>query len=368
MSHSNNEFGGYRGRRTITDILKLIAIALAVAVVLVVAGLFFLQRYIVYTDDGPRLDLPPLFRTDGGVSSSAPLPGREDISLIERPAGSQSEPVVPPEPAGFALQLSVDQVADGSAAARLEEAGAKAVILEMKDRNGRLSWYSEQELAGRAKVNARQQLNDVLRQWNEGKVYTIARVCCFRDDSLPYYRNSLALRRGEYNWRDELGLRWVSPAQEKAQAYIAGLCAELAALGFDEIVLEQFHFPIRGNLDNINRGGSYDPEQFTAGVEALLSQVGQALEPYETKLSLRVERDTLTGAESSSGVTDALLEQYAARVWVESDGRLPGPENLLEQAGITGGTERLVLIAAQPEDTPVFQGILPVENGEETGR
>ena len=36
MGRANKDVGGYRGRRTITDIVRFIAIALAVAVVLVV--------------------------------------------------------------------------------------------------------------------------------------------------------------------------------------------------------------------------------------------------------------------------------------------------------------------------------------------
>lgn len=79
MGRSNKDVGGYRGRRTITDILRFIAIALAVAVVLVVAGAFYFQKYLVYTDDGVRLDLPPflqIFRQEKPetLPGSSPLP------------------------------------------------------------------------------------------------------------------------------------------------------------------------------------------------------------------------------------------------------------------------------------------------------
>ena len=42
MSRSNRDVGGYRGRKTVTDILRMIAIALAVVVVLVLAGVVYL--------------------------------------------------------------------------------------------------------------------------------------------------------------------------------------------------------------------------------------------------------------------------------------------------------------------------------------
>ena len=368
MSRSKRDVGGYRGRRTITDILRLIAIVLAVLVVLAIGVMVYLQRYIVYTDEGTRLELPPFLeslrqnREPKEPDGSASLPDPGDLNVVEDPTGSQSEPVEPDpeETAGLALALPVSDVTGGTAAARLEEAGADALILEVKDQEGKLAWTSALAVAARAQVNGTQAAGEALRQWNEGEVYTIARVCCFRDNSAPYYYNRMALRQGSNNWRDELGLRWLSPAQADAQAYIAGLCGELAALGFDEIVLEHFSFPVQGKLNRINRGDSYDAGRFTAVLEDFLSQVERELEPYGTKLSLRVGRDTLAGAEDSSGVTPQLLERYASRVWVEDDGQLPAPLDLLGQAGITGGADRLVSITgAQKPDSPVTQAVFP---------
>ena len=363
MGRADRDVGGYRGRRSITDVLKFIAAALAVIVVLVLAGVVYCQRYIVYTDEGIELDLPPFFQMflqkekEPGGSASLPDPG--DVSVIIEPDGSQPEPEAPEE-TGYILELPVSDVTGGTAAARLEETGAEALVLQMKDSGGHLAWHSEQGAAGRAGVNAPQSNNDALRQWNEGEWYTIARVCCFRDDTAPYFMNNLALRQGvEFNWRDELGLRWLSPAHEAAQAYIAGLCGELAALGFDEIVLEQFHFPTRGKVEAIDRGDRYDPDRFTGELEEFLDQVRQAVEPYGAKVSLRVERSTLTREESVSGVTDALLEKYAHRIWMEEDGLLPAPVDLLQLAGVTGGAERLVSIASQRgEGGAVVQAVL----------
>ena len=365
MGRSNKDVGGYRGRRTVTDILRFIAIALAVAVVLVVAGALYLQKYMVYTDDGVRLDLPPflqMFRQEAGGKEPAgsvtpPDPG--NVSVVVEPDGSASEPPAEPEQAGFAMQLPVVDVINGAAAGKLAEAGAQALILEMKDASGKLAWHSDDPTAERAEVNAAQSNNDVLKQFNSGDVYTIARVCCFRDDSAPYFRNKLALRRGQNNWRDERGLRWLSPAHEDAQAYIAALCGELGALGFDEIVLEDFHFPVQGNLDNINRGDSYDPAAFTAQLEAFLTRVQGAVEPYGTKVSLRFSAYVLTGEGSAlSGVTADLLDRYSARFWSEQEGQ----SALAVASGGPAAAERTVEIVTQrQEGAEQFQAVLPAE-------
>ena len=345
---------------TITDVLRVIAIVLGAAVVLALAGVLLLQQYIVYTENGPRLELPPflqmLRREDPDGSASLPDPG--SVSVVEMPPdGSGSEPEQ--EKAGFALSLPVSDVTDGSAGAKLEQAGAEALILEVKDRKGRLAWLSEQAVAERSGVNGTRAEGDALRAWNAGEVYTVARVCCFRDDSAPYYHNALALRRGEGNWRDELGLRWLSPAQSRSQAYIAGLCGELAELGFDEIVLEQFSFPTRGKTENINRGDSYDPARFAGQLEQLLTQAQQAAEPYGAKISLRVEGDALADGGALSGITAGLLER-AYRLWSDEEGL-----QALSALEMGEDRERLVRIVDRAgEDSELFQAVIPAQEGD----
>lgn len=365
MSRINRDVGGYRGRRTVTDILKIIAIVLGALVVLAAAGAIYLQRYMVYTDEGVKLNLPPFLqalRQGGEPDASASIPDPGDLSIDIQPAGSVSEPQQPEEPAGVALALPVSAVTDGTAAARLAEAGADMLVLEVKDQEGRLAWLSGRAEAARSKVNGTQETTDALRQWNAGEVYTVARVCCFRDNAVPYYHNPLALRSGNGNWRDELGLRWLSPADEKAQDYIAGLCGELAQLGFDEIVLEHFAFPTQGRLERISKGRPDAPEERTAQLEALLTLAEQAAAPYGTKISLRAERDSLTGAERDSGVTAQLLERYAYRIWMAEDGLLPAAPDLLEQTGISGGTDRLVsIVPAAAQESAIVQAVIPPE-------
>ena len=361
MGRANKDVGGYRGRRTATDVLRLIAIILGVLVVLAVAGMLYLQKYLVYTDEGPKLELPPFLQMlrgdhpskEPGGSASLPDPG--SVSVVVDPGGSGSE--APPEEkkAGFALQLAVDDVVSGAAAAQLDEAGAEALILEVKGQSGKLAWLSEQAVAKRSRANGSQEAGDALRRWNQGDVYTVARVCCFRDDSAPYYHNAMALRQGQNNWRDELGLRWLSPANDRSQAYVAGLCGELAELGFDEIVLEQFSFPVRGKLDRINRGDSYDPARFNAELEELLTQVQRAVEPYGagTVVSLRLTGDMLGEGSAASGVTPELLQRFGGRIWSDGEGLSLLPDLPDEQ--------KVEVVPQAGEDREFFQAVLPAE-------
>lgn len=336
-------YSGYRGRRTVNDTLKLVALILSVAVLVVFVGLVAGQKYLVFTDEGLRLDLPFGEEEEHKVLE----PG--DISVVVRPSSSadQKEPddAVVEESAMAALLLSVDEIVNGTAAQRLEEANANAVILDMKNEEGRLGWQSSQSLAAQYGLNAqREEINQELRRWNEGQTHTIARITCFRDNAIPYQRNDMALRASYGNWRDELGLRWMNPDSAAARDYLTQLCVELAELGFDEILLDCWSFPVQGSLDTIVRSGSYEDGQFEAGVERFLSQVHTALERYDTALAVQTDRTVLTGQDHVSGQTGAVLERWAHRIWVPEDGQLPALEELAGSAGIQEAEKRLVHI------------------------
>jgi hypothetical protein len=304
--------GGYRGRRTVTDILRIVAIVLAILVVLLLVGLYFAQEYLVYTDDGLQVQLPriELFFNRQDNEEEEPI---GDVSVVEQPDSSGETQVVEEEPVLLAVQLPVSELNSEFTLQQLNQAGANALVLEMRGQSGQLEWYSQQPLAEATHVNGSDETqNDRLRQWNGGEVYTVALVNCFRDDTMPYFRNSLALRSSYGNWRDELGLRWLNPADEDVRAYLTELCTELAQMGFDEILLDSCAFPAQGNLDAIT---SQFPEDRAGSVAQFLAQVRQAVEPYGTLVSVRVDAASAEQSQES-GLTAEMLKEYADRVWV----------------------------------------------------
>ena len=371
MSRYRNSYGGYRGRNTLHDVLKVIAILLAICVVLVVAGLFFGQRYLVFTDGGVRVNWPWSPGESSGSAGSSLDPGDISVdpgsaSASQDPSASGSasseQPAAPESARVAALQLPISSVADGTAGQLLSSYGANALILEMKDQEGKLGWVSGQEAASRARVNAdNASINDTLRTWCQGDTYTIARLCCFRDNSVPYYINTMATRVKGGNWRDELKLRWMSPDSEAARTYIVGLCSELAEMGFDEIVLENCNFPYAGNLNRITKSDSYKNGTYNQTVEALIDQIKAAIAPYGTKIAIRVTRGFITGEVVNSGITNGLLESRMDRIWIERDGLTPEIAEQVATAGITDVSTRLVeIVPALETDATGGQASLSV--------
>ena len=351
MGRSRSGYSTYRGRRTFTDVLKIIAGILLLLVVLLVAAMWFGQRYLVQQPDGTvRLELP-FFQRDPPAGPQVPDDSdTPDGSSSAAPDGSAQPPdgsgdVTPetPEKNMTAIQLPLSAVLDGSAAQRLEQAGADALVLEVKGEDGKLIWHSPENFATFGDINGPEEVNGQLLQWNQGDVYTVARVCCFRDNTLPYQRNAAALRSPKGNWRDEKGLRWLNPGSEDVVDYLSGLCGELAALGFDEILLDCCTYPVEGKLKNVASAGLGDSQT----IRDFLDRMEAAAAPHGAVVSVQLKSGILTGELPGSGLTAERLEAGSGRIWLDGGGMVSDPEGLLTGAGISNASGRFVEVTAQ---------------------
>lgn len=79
-------YGGYNGQSGGRNALKVIVCLLTLALLLVLAGLLIGQRYLVYTDDGVRLELP-FFRREQ-VSPDTSI----SVNVVQLPGKTQPEP------------------------------------------------------------------------------------------------------------------------------------------------------------------------------------------------------------------------------------------------------------------------------------
>ena len=332
--------------------IALLAVILAaVLVVLAVAGVWMAQKYIVYDNGGYHLELP-FFQKEG------PAQEPEDFRVAVEPAASQPEETPEEgEPLLAAVTVPLSAVEDGSAEALAAQAGANSVLLDMKTDRGQLGFVSQLAMAASAGVNAGQaDINRQLQALNSGELYTVARLSCFRDHALAKDETYAIRTNSGYRWTDPEELRWSSPASQAVQDYLVALMVELAQLGFDEILLDNWGYPAEGNLGYIKQGNAYDLEHLSQPVEEFLARAEAALEPYGTRLALRSTWAVLEGDESPGGQTAQLLERYAQRVWLEAPE--DGMADLLSQAGLPEGEERLALLVEELDpDLDCSQGI-----------
>lgn len=326
-------YGSYRGRRSTTDVLKTVALILAVLVVLAVAGVWMAQKYIVYDDGGYHLELP-FFQKEG------PAQEPEDFRVAVEPAASQPEETPEEgEPLLAAVTVPLSAVEDGSAEALAAQAGANSVLLDMKTDRGQLGFVSQLAMAASAGVNAGQaDINRQLQALNSGELYTVARLSCFRDHALAKDETYAIRTNSGYRWTDPEELRWSSPASQAVQDYLVALMVELAQLGFDEIVLEHWGYPAQsdGPLGNLQYpAGALEPV-----VTGFLARAASALESYDVRLSLAVSAGQLSGEDPGTGLTAEALNASVDRIWM--DGNRTEALAALNASGVTGAEERLV--------------------------
>ena len=304
MGKHSRGYDTYRGRSGGSRVLKGIALVLGIFLIVSVGAFFFLERYLVYDDRGGiRLDLP---------SPATPTPVAEMpppvVTIVPTPTPDprpKQEELVP-------VQLDRVALYDGTAAASVASGGGNAAMFSMKEDSGTLGWVSDLPLAIAAKASLDDPaVNIAIRAAveEEDTLYRIAKISCFKDHALPTHDTALAiLTNSGYRWTDPQKVRWTSPAGEEVRNYLVGLCLELSALGFDEILLENSGYPTRGNLHYIRRCDAYDPERLETVVSGFYMQIAQALEGTDTRLS--VVFDPLQS--SLSGQTEAGIRAAGA--------------------------------------------------------
>ena len=256
-----NGYDSYHGRSRVRTFLKVLIVLLLVVLAVAVGALLWLEPYIDYSANGIKINLPFFQQKEPAPATGAPV-------VVTTP-----EPTPTPEPEedfrGILLPNSA--LYDGTAAQQVEAAGATAALFDMKADDGSLGYIS-----GLA----------------------------------------LAIHTNAGNWRDSGDTRWLSPANESARQYVVGVCRELAALGFDEILLDNWAFPTDGELGWIKADANYPADGRTAALEVFLEEVRAGLAEFpEVKVSLVTTASAAAGGAVESGQTAALLER-ADRVLV----------------------------------------------------
>ena len=258
--------------------------------------------------------------------------------------------VITPEPEVqtpiHAVTLPESALTDGTALQQVEAAGGNAALFDMKTDEGALAFTSAQPLAVETGVNAPEDRNAAIQALNaqEG-LYTVARVSCFRDNTVPRTHPELALRSAIGNWRDD-GYRWFSPAYPEVRSYVTGVCLELAGLGFDEILLDWACYPVSGDLSTILTGEAYDPATLSQTLTEFYTQLRADLEAAYPGVKLSAVLPADLEQESAGGQTPALAE-LLDRVWVWTDAQArPALATLLSQHGLEDPDSQLVLLGA----------------------
>lgn len=327
----------YHGRRRASTPLVVLVSILAGLLAVGLVFLFLMGKYIQYTDDGVKLELPWRQERDGGQS---PVPDVSGLIITQSPE-SGTAPVTEKTPERIAaLEVTAAEVTAGLGAELAARAGADALVVTVKDEMGTLAWNSgvtlpQADLNGDAAFSAA-----VTELAGSDELWLAARMPAFRDLWASVYDRENALLTGSGKlWYDSNGISWLSAARADARAYITSLCLELAELGFDEILLEYAGFPDGGKLSVIAAGENY-PADREAVVSEFLETLSGVLSDRGVVLSILTTEQEVAG-ESDSGLSAAILAKLG-RVWLRQGSDAEICAQTLAEAGMTDQDVRLV--------------------------
>ncbi|HYF92280.1 MAG TPA: putative glycoside hydrolase [Symbiobacteriaceae bacterium] len=167
----------------------------------------------------------------------------------------------------------------------MKETGLNAVVIDVMDDDGYISWETEIPLA--KAIGAHEaKIPDIdarLRFLKENGIYAIGRIVVYADPLLGESRPDMAILGGDFV--DTRGIRWPDPYNEAVWKYKVDVAKDAARRGFDEIQFDYIRFP-----EHRIEGYNYQVPvaRRTAAIEGFLSYARKELEPMGVFLAADV--------------------------------------------------------------------------------
>lgn len=234
----------YKARKRLKNLAIGLCAALVVLVLVVLLWVLWLDRYVVYTRDGARLDFSHSSKDLEGQSMQATDPA-ETITIYfnegENTLVSGGELA---QMDGY--YISGDMLAsdfDGVLATMRKLPAGTPVLLDVKDVTGRF-FYTTGLGPNRTTIDPTR-MDALIKELCASELYAIARFPAFREYSFAVenVNYGLASTKGAYLYMDEGRCYWLNPTSNGTLNFVMQQLSQIKDLGFDEVVLGDFRFP-----------------------------------------------------------------------------------------------------------------------------
>lgn len=272
----------YRNKRLVKKGLVILAVILAALLLFILCRFVYLQRFLVYGDGAVSLDYEMHLNPERKPEQETSLPSFS-LEIVEDDAQSAASlaegPLKPLTGYYVTTSMLLDLPAVMTALKAMEEPPG-TLLFEMKSIYG--NFYYDTDISGTytssADIDGIEAL--IASYAQDGKTYLAARIPAFTDNNfaLDNQSSGLPLKSGAL-WMDDNSCYWLDPMSEDVQAFLVAMAAELAEMGFDEIVFEGFRIPDSKNI-------VYDAGQWTR--EEAAAEAAKALRAALQDLPIRV--------------------------------------------------------------------------------
>lgn len=237
----------YRNKRLLRrTLLTALAVLLGIAA-LIICRFLYLGRFVRYDSSGAHLDYAQKLEANR-YAATAQAP-EEDFSfdvVLESYEEDTAAQAGLSQLTGYHITTTMLASGVDEVRAALDELDDyNAILLDVKSVYG--SFYYSTSITGAAKATVLdvKQVDALIRELASRKNLTlIARVPAFSDPeySLKHQSQALPLASGAL-WTDENDCYWMNPYSNDVQGYLSSIALELAGLGFDEVLFDNFYFP-----------------------------------------------------------------------------------------------------------------------------
>ena len=236
----------YRHKRTLQRLGTLLAVLALIFTVTWLCWVIWLQRYVVYTDDGATLNFS---------LSSYEITGKEAV----KPQAQQNVSIFYNEGAdaidttnemtqlnGYYITSDMFQQDLDNVMLQIERFPAGTpVMIDMKGGFGSFFYTSNLTDAVVSASTNIEQVSKLIARLHTKGFYTIARISAFRDRSYgeSHVSSGLYMLNKRGLWMDPDGMYWLDPTNATTTSWITSQVLELRDMGFDEVLLDNFCFP-----------------------------------------------------------------------------------------------------------------------------
>ncbi len=197
---------------------------------------------------------------------------------------------------------------------KIDTTEANALIIDVKSEQGMMSYKTNVKAASAMDAHYYRTIKDItgyMAYLKEKKIYTIARIVCFKDELSAKNHPERAVKRSNGTvWRNAAKMAWVDPFDPKAQDYIISIAVDAAQKGFDEINFDYVRFPAKADLRFSQENNQ---ENRLKAIEHFIHKASLALRPYGVFLSVDTFGDIVWngGNDSSIGHRIEVLQKHA---------------------------------------------------------
>ena len=234
----------YRTQRALKRTAITLLILLLAAAVVWFCWLLWLNRFVVYTENGAVLDFDRSAAELSGVPATPP----EDGTPISIYFNEGDDAVETSKELGQLTGYYIDTVAlQGDIEIIKQQIRSlpvgTPVMIEVKNSFGAFYYHTgvSEHITDTLDVD---KVDELITFLNKSGMYTIARLPSLRDYAygLNHTRDGLPTSGG-YLWADEDYRYWLNPGSEGTLTYLISIANELKSRGFDEVVFFEFEFP-----------------------------------------------------------------------------------------------------------------------------